>query len=76
MYILAVRCHFGCAFCATGDIGLKRSLTSDEMTDQILYFHLKGHSIDSISFMGMGEALANVQVLMLYMCLQIRSCLL
>jgi adenine C2-methylase RlmN of 23S rRNA A2503 and tRNA A37 len=23
---------------------------------------LKGHSIDSISFMGMGEALANVQV--------------
>ncbi|AIW28857.1 MULTISPECIES: Cfr family 23S rRNA (adenine(2503)-C(8))-methyltransferase [Bacillus] len=55
-------CHFGCKFCATGDIGLKRNLTSDEMTDQILYFHLKGHSIDSISFMGMGEALANVQV--------------
>lgn len=55
-------CNFGCKFCATGDIGLKRNLTSDEITDQILYFHLKGHSIDSISFMGMGEALANVQV--------------
>lgn len=55
-------CHFGCKFCATGDIGLKRNLTSDEITDQVLYFHLKGHAIDSISFMGMGEALANVQV--------------
>ena len=55
-------CNFGCKFCATGDIGLKRNLTSDEITDQILYFHLKGHSIDSISFMGMGEALANLQV--------------
>lgn len=51
-------CNFGCKFCATGDIGLKRNLTSDEITDQILYFHLQGHSIDSISFMGMGEALA------------------
>ncbi|MWV42653.1 Cfr family 23S rRNA (adenine(2503)-C(8))-methyltransferase [Paenibacillus sp. HJL G12] len=55
-------CHFGCKFCATGDIGLKRNLTSDEITDQILYFYLQGHSMDSISFMGMGEALANVHV--------------
>ncbi|WP_435925610.1 Cfr family 23S rRNA (adenine(2503)-C(8))-methyltransferase [Paenibacillus sp. DYY-L-2] len=55
-------CHFGCKFCATGDIGLKRNLSSDEITDQILYFYLKGHSVDSISFMGMGEALANMQV--------------
>ncbi|GIN84470.1 hypothetical protein J6TS2_08560 [Heyndrickxia sporothermodurans] len=37
-------------------------MTSDEITDQILYFCLQGHSIDSIFFMGMGEALANVQV--------------
>ena len=52
-------CHFGCTFCATGAIGLKRSLTADEITDQVLYFHLHKHAIDSISFMGMGEALAN-----------------
>lgn len=55
-------CNFGCKFCATGDIGLKRNLTSDEITDQILHFYLQGQSIDSISFMGIGEALANVQV--------------
>jgi len=52
-------CGFGCRFCATGTIGLKRNLTVDEITDQLLYFHLNGHSLDSISFMGMGEALAN-----------------
>ncbi|WP_212959915.1 Cfr family 23S rRNA (adenine(2503)-C(8))-methyltransferase [Cohnella xylanilytica] len=52
-------CGFGCKFCATGTIGLKRNLTADEITDQLLYFHLNGHSLDSVSFMGMGEALAN-----------------
>lgn len=57
LYIIAVWLNFGCKYCATGDIGLKRNLTSDEITDQILYFHLQGHSINSISFMGMGEAL-------------------
>ncbi|HEX2095582.1 MAG TPA: 23S rRNA (adenine(2503)-C(8))-methyltransferase Cfr [Longimicrobiaceae bacterium] len=52
-------CNLACAFCATGAIGLKRSLTADEITDQVLYFHLEGHKIDSISFMGMGEPFAN-----------------
>lgn len=55
-------CGFGCTFCATGAIGLKRNLTADEITDQVLYFHLQGHEIDSISFMGMGEALANPDI--------------
>ncbi|WP_058300618.1 Cfr family 23S rRNA (adenine(2503)-C(8))-methyltransferase [Gorillibacterium timonense] len=55
-------CGFGCKFCATGTIGLKRNLTADEITDQLLYFHLKGHSLDSVSFMGMGEALANPHI--------------
>lgn len=50
-------CGFGCSFCATGTIGLKRNLTADEITDQLLYFHLNGHPLDSVSFMGMGELL-------------------
>ncbi|PTM56809.1 23S rRNA (adenine-C8)-methyltransferase [Desmospora activa DSM 45169] len=54
-------CGFGCKFCATGTIGMKRNLSADEITDQILYFYLHKHPIDSISFMGMGEALANPQ---------------
>ncbi|MGG6310772.1 Cfr family 23S rRNA (adenine(2503)-C(8))-methyltransferase [Paenibacillus macerans] len=52
-------CGFGCRFCATGTLGLKRNLTADEIADQLLHFHLNGHSLDSVSFMGMGEALAN-----------------
>ena len=54
-----VGCNLGCAFCATGKIGLKRNLTPDEIIDQPLYFHLKGDRVHSISFMGMGEPLAN-----------------
>lgn len=48
-------------FCATGALGLNKNLTADEITDQILYFLFQHRSIDSISFMGMGEALANPQ---------------
>lgn len=55
-------CGLSCKFCATGAIGLKKSLDVDEITDQLLYFYLKGHSLDSISFMGMGEALANPKI--------------
>ncbi|WP_240421841.1 Cfr family 23S rRNA (adenine(2503)-C(8))-methyltransferase [Paenibacillus periandrae] len=52
-------CGFGCRFCATGTIGLKRNLTTDEITDQLLHFYFNNHPLDSVSFMGMGEALAN-----------------
>jgi len=55
-------CGFGCTFCATGTLGLKRNLTTDEITDQLLYFYLHNHPLDSVSFMGMGEALANPYV--------------
>ncbi|MCM3548593.1 Cfr family 23S rRNA (adenine(2503)-C(8))-methyltransferase [Alkalihalobacillus clausii] len=55
-------CGLGCTFCSTGAIGLKQNLSADEITDQLLYFYLKGHSLDSVSFMGMGEALANVRI--------------
>lgn len=52
-------CGFGCKFCATGTIGLKRNLSADEITDQLLYFHLNRHTLNSVSFMGMGEPFAN-----------------
>lgn len=52
-------CGFSCQFCATGTLGCKRNMTVDEITDQLLYFHLNGHKLNSISFMGMGEPLAN-----------------
>lgn len=55
-------CGFGCRFCATGTMGLRRNLTADEITDQLLEFHLRGYPLDSVSFMGMGEALANPQL--------------
>jgi 23S rRNA (adenine-C8)-methyltransferase len=55
-------CGLGCAFCGTGVIGLKRNLTADEITDQVLFFHICGHKLDSISFMGMGEPLANPEI--------------
>ena len=53
-------CGFGCTFCATGKLGLLRNMTADEITDQLLDFHFHGRTIDSVSFMGMGEALSNV----------------
>lgn len=50
-----VGCGLGCTFCATGAVGLVRNLTTDEICAQVLHFP----RVDSIAFMGMGEALAN-----------------
>lgn len=55
-------CSFNCSFCATGKIGLKRQLSVDEISDQVLYFQASGVRADSVSFMGMGEPLANPRV--------------
>ena len=33
-------CAMNCGFCATGKMGLKRNLTSEEIIDQILFFAL------------------------------------
>ncbi|NTV41648.1 MAG: 23S rRNA (adenine(2503)-C(2))-methyltransferase RlmN, partial [Candidatus Moranbacteria bacterium] len=33
-----VGCAMGCRFCATGKMGFKRNLTSEEITDQILFW--------------------------------------
>lgn len=57
-----VGCALKCSFCATGAMGLKRNMTADEITDQVLYFQQRGKQISSISFMGMGEPLQNPRV--------------
>ncbi len=60
-----IGCPIGCRFCATGQGGFKRNLTSEEITDQILLWqnYLKRNfntdKLDSIVFMGMGEPFLN-----------------
>ncbi len=57
-----MRLWFWMSFCATGSAGFKRNLTADEITDQLLYFYFNNHRLNSISFMGMGEAFANPEL--------------
>ncbi len=52
-------CALGCLFCATGAIGFRKNLTTDEILDQVLYFLKNNLAVDSIIFMGMGEPLSN-----------------
>ncbi len=61
-----VGCAMRCGFCATGTMGFKRNLTSDEITDQYRFWmHFLAdrpqleQRISNIVFMGMGEPLAN-----------------
>lgn len=53
-------CAMGCAFCATGLTGLSRSLTAQEMVDQVLHVARDfGERVTSVVFMGQGEPFAN-----------------
>ena len=58
-----VGCAMGCQFCATGQQGFKRNLSSSEIIDQILFFArlLKKdkEKIGNVVFMGMGEPFLN-----------------
>jgi len=58
-----VGCPMGCAFCATGKMGLTRNLTVFEILEQVLFFarYLKkdGSSVTNVVFMGMGEPMLN-----------------
>ncbi|MFA5750264.1 MAG: 23S rRNA (adenine(2503)-C(2))-methyltransferase RlmN [Candidatus Shapirobacteria bacterium] len=56
-----VGCSLGCSFCATGKMGFKRNLTSEEIVDQIIYWNQKIYPkyIGRIVFMGMGEPFLN-----------------
>lgn len=53
-------CAMDCAFCATGLAGLTRSLTAQEMVDQVLHVARDfGERVTSVVFMGQGEPFAN-----------------
>jgi len=61
-------CGMGCPFCATGQAGLTRNLSTAEIVDQVVWFagdaaagRLPGSPprLSHVVFMGMGEPLAN-----------------
>lgn len=59
-----VGCAMGCAFCATATLGLRRNLTANEIVQQVIlavdhFGPQKSHAVN-IVFMGMGEALMNI----------------
>lgn len=61
-------CAMGCVFCATGQMGFFRSLTSGEIIEQILFFSRQlsknGKKVTNIVFMGMGEPFHNYEATM------------
>ena len=58
-------CAMNCSFCATGQGGFQRNLTSGEIIEQVLFFARElaisnpQSPISNIVFMGMGEPFAN-----------------
>lgn len=60
-------CGIGCPFCATGQQGLTRNLSTAEIVEQVRLARVaagegrvgKRHRLSNIVFMGMGEPLAN-----------------
>ena len=61
-----IGCPMDCKFCATGKEGLKRSLNTSEIIDQILFIENEmNRKVTNIVFMGMGEPLLNIDDLLL-----------
>jgi 23S rRNA (adenine2503-C2)-methyltransferase len=59
-----VGCALGCAYCATGDLGLERNLLAHEIVGQILsmrQYLQPEEDITNVVLMGMGEPLLNYQ---------------
>ena len=59
-----VGCQMGCAFCATGQLGFKRNLSSGEIFHQVFSLNRLseesfGSTLSNIVIMGMGEPLMN-----------------
>jgi 23S rRNA (adenine2503-C2)-methyltransferase len=56
-------CAMGCGFCATGQAGFQRQLTTGEIVEQVVRAARRarddGRRLGNVVFMGMGEPLAN-----------------
>jgi len=56
-------CAMGCTFCATGQAGFDRQLTTGEIVEQVVRAARRarddGRRLSNVVFMGMGEPLAN-----------------
>lgn len=56
-------CAMGCVFCATGQMGFKRHLSSGEIVAQVMHYarhlHQQGERVTNIVVMGMGEPFHN-----------------
>src|SRR4030095_10386462 len=61
-------CALGCTFCATGQGGLQRNITSGEIVEQVFFFErilrAKNEKLTNLVFMGMGEPFANYKQVM------------
>ncbi|MCI5830258.1 MAG: 23S rRNA (adenine(2503)-C(2))-methyltransferase RlmN [Treponema sp.] len=56
-------CAMKCAFCQTGQLGLGRNLTADEIIEEFLFLEKEAGMLDNIVFMGMGEPLQNLEAI-------------
>ncbi len=58
-----VGCAIGCPFCATGQAGWMRNLSSGEIIAQVAHWQrvllVEGAALDNVVYMGMGEPLGN-----------------
>ncbi|MBA3944247.1 MAG: 23S rRNA (adenine(2503)-C(2))-methyltransferase RlmN [Herpetosiphonaceae bacterium] len=56
-------CAMGCVFCATGQMGLLRNVSTGEIVEQVLHMQrvlrTNGAHLTNLVFMGMGEPFAN-----------------
>lgn len=61
-------CAMGCVFCATGQMGFQRHLSSGEIIDQVLYYARQltnqSETITNVVVMGMGEPFHNYDATM------------
>jgi 23S rRNA (adenine2503-C2)-methyltransferase len=58
-------CAMGCVFCATGQMGFKRHLSSGEIVAQVMYYarmlNRQNEAVTNIVVMGMGEPFHNYE---------------